>query len=497
MATKQDIESVIQKLDEKWSNPPARDGLFGNALKSVTVKNVRATDTTVEFTWPVTVIGGTNGSGKTTVLQACSSAYVKEVGGRYFKLGDWIRGALAGETPAIKDPARISYSFWNTTPTFEVPYQPENTRWRYPRRNNPQRRVEFFGITAFAPRIERKDRTHVFRSRLEIKNSTQISNEALQSISRILGSAYDEGVIHVVGVAKGTWSADLPQVKQSGNVYSEPQMGAGEQKVVRLVQALELLPLRTLILLEEPELTLHPDAQRGFTWYLMNLSLRKGHQVIIASHSTEIFEALPIQARILLVRDKGTVQAYHKVPYLRAARELSSSVKSNKDLILVEDCVAQEFLAEILRRHDRALLESSCIVPIGNTDDVYRMVKSFRAQGVRTIGVRDPDIGDSPDAAILSLPGNKAPESLLLEAENLERAEKYISGLKEAFDCAKAAGLGLHGSAWAKRVFAALEAELGYEKGLLADRLTLAWLGAEDEKSKQLVLDIRASYKGA
>jgi predicted ATP-dependent endonuclease of OLD family len=39
-------------------------------------------------------------------------------------------------------------------------------------------------------------------------------------------------------------------------------MGAGEQKVVRLVQELERLPARSLILLEEPELTLHPDAQR-------------------------------------------------------------------------------------------------------------------------------------------------------------------------------------------------------------------------------------------
>jgi ABC-type branched-subunit amino acid transport system ATPase component len=73
------------------------------------VKNVRAMDTTVEFTWPITVIGGMNGSGKTTLLQACSSTYVKEVGGRYFKLGEWIRGALVGETPAIKDPAKISY----------------------------------------------------------------------------------------------------------------------------------------------------------------------------------------------------------------------------------------------------------------------------------------------------------------------------------------------------------------------------------------------------
>lgn len=497
MATAQDIQNEVQLLEEKWNNPPARDGLFGNILKTVTIQNIRAVDATIEFTWPITAIGGTNGSGKTTILQICSTAYSKNVGGRYFSLGNWIRTGLREETPAIKEPAEVTFSFWDTTPTLDVYYTPKRSRWEYPRRKKAERYVEFIGIASFAPRIEKRDRVHAFQSSLEIKKSEKIHIKILQSISRILGISYDEANVYSVGTSTGKWTDTLPAIKRENTVYAEPHMGAGEQKIVRLIQFLEALPKKSLVLLEEPEITLHPDAQRGLAWYLMTLSRRQGHQIIIATHSTEIFEALPEQARILLIRNGNGVEALHKAPYLRAARELSSSVKTNKDIILVEDTVAQAFLTEILRRHDRALLEQSCIVAIGNTDDVQRMVKSFKERGVRAIGVRDPDIGENTTLGLFSLPGDQAPESLLLEPNNLTRAESFVSGIKDAFDRAKAQGLGLQGSKWSKKIFEALPGEAGLEPEQLADRLTLAWFSepANNEAARALVERMNSCFE--
>ena len=118
--------------------------------------------------------------------------------------------------------------------------------------------------------------------------------------------------------------------------------------------------------------------------------------------------------------------------------------------------VAKSFLDEILRRHNRSLHVNSVIVPVGNTDDVYRMVIAFRKQGVKAIGVRDPDIGANEQDGLLALPGNKAPEALLLSDENVGKAEEFLSGIKDAFDRARAVGLGRSGSAWAKSVCSAL-----------------------------------------
>ena len=493
MATQADIDREVTEIDAKWVNPEARNGHFGNTLKSIHVNGVRGMSAGLEFSWPVTAIAGTNGSGKTTLLQLCSAAYVGPEGGRNYKIGDWVRNALPDETPAFSEGSSVSFSFWNDEPNVVIPYQKERTRWGYPRRNNPERLVQFLGITTFAPRIERKDRLHVFRSRLEVKASAAFSAPLLQSISTILGVTYPEGTMHTVGLEKGPWSDVMPQVKRGTNVYAEPHMGAGEQKVIRLVRALEELPPRSLVLLEEPEITLHPDAQRGLAWYLMNLARRKGHQILLTTHSSELFDALPADAHALIVRRKTGVDVMPRAPSITAARELAGVSKSNKDLILVEDVVAQNFLTDILRAKDRQTLTNSCIVPVGNTNDVYRLVQSFRHEGVRAVGVRDADIGDAPAQHVFSLPGGKAPEAILLSDANIAAAEHIVNGIGAAFERAKAAGFGLpaNGSKWAKRVFPALANELEMETDRLRDRLTSAWLRENDADAVALVASIR------
>jgi len=491
MATDADIEKECEEISKIWDNPAARNGLFGNILKSIKVQAVRGMTAGLEFSWPVTAIAGANGGGKTTILQLCSAAYVKNEGGRHHKIGDWVRAAIKDETPAFDAGSSVTFSFWNDAPGLSIPYVKERTRWGYPRRNNPTRHVQFFGISTFAPRIERKDRLHVFRSQIEIKASAKFDAPLLNSISKVLGVPYSDGTMHTVGFEVGPWTDDLPLVNRGGYGYAEPHMGAGEQKVIRMMRAIEALPMRSLILLEEPEITLHPDAQRGLAWYLMNVARRRGHQIVLSTHSAELFETLPEEARVLVVRRKAGVDVIPRVPFITAARELSSVVRTNKDLILVEDVMAQGFLADILERCDRAMLRNTCIVPVGNTHEVYQLVQTFRGEGVRAVGVRDPDIGPAPEKHVFSLPGSLAPEELMLTDENVAAADGLLNGVCEAFDRAKVAGVGLAGSKFAKKVFPVLAEELGVEVWKLRDRLTSAWFAKNGDDAKQLVAEIK------
>ena len=129
-----------------------------------------------------------------------------------------------------------------------------------------------------------------------ISGSTAASARRSRRVLRLTGATpftdnrMSSGTMHTVGLPKGDWTDNLPQVRRGESTYGEPHMGAGEQKVIRLIQALEAAKPRSLILLEEPEITLHPDAQKGLAWYLMSLARRKGHQIIVATHSAALFE---------------------------------------------------------------------------------------------------------------------------------------------------------------------------------------------------------------
>jgi predicted ATPase len=496
MANQQDVNNASAALDEIWGNPPARNGLFGNALRSLSVSGIRGLDLEVEFSWPVAAIGGINGSGKTTLLQLCSCAYTRHgSGARHFTIGRWIGQSFdaVGETPTIEPDASLIYQFIDETPSLSVDYQSARTRWGYPRRGNPERNVDFVGIANFAPRIEKTDRTHQNRTRLEVRATEALADRVVESISRILGNTYDAAEFHTVSAPNAQWTDEIPQLARNGVSYTEAHMGAGEQKLVRLVRHLEGLPRRSLVLLEEPELTLHPDAQFGLAWYLMTLAKRQGHQIIVATHSGAIFEALPQAARIVVSRESGLSTVLHNVTKLAAARELSSSVRANKALILVEDIAAKNLLSQIIDRFASDMRAMISIIDVGSDDDVRRMVGKLRMQEVHAVGVRDPDVGEDGATGLFSLPGDVSPEQVLLEPHNIVRADSFYPGFSAAHARALIQGRGYAGSAQAKRVMRALPAELQQSAEFVSDRLTIAWLSdpENENRARQLVENIR------
>ena len=485
METLEGIKFEVERLSKLWNEVDARRGKFGNAINRVTIQNIRGINSSIEFMWPVVAIGGTNGSGKSTILQICSSAYNR------LKLERFIPKPIEGETPAVELPASISFEFLDDTGELTINYLPEEvTRWKYPEGEHPDRKTVYINTDKYPIKRVRQFFNH------SLKEDKAVEVSALKAVCNILGMPY--GGLKILKVYSGrSGTIKLKQVTRNNKTYSEYHMGLGERKIIELVLALEKLPVKSLILIEEPEVGLHSDAQRGLMWYLMNLSYRMGHQIIISTHSAEVFEILPQEARILLIREKPGVQILQSASYLKAAHELSISVRTNQNIILVEDDIAQVFLKEILFMHNRDLLKSCAIVPIGDKRYVQKTVAAFRENEVHCIAVRDPDVGENEELGLLSLPGDKAPETLLLESENLERAERFINGIQKIFEVAQIEGLDKQGSQWSKKVFDALASELRLEKTLLINRLILAWFSDSDnnEAAKALIQKILKAFE--
>jgi predicted ATPase len=131
--------------------------------------------------------------------------------------------------------------------------------------------------------------------------------------------------------------------------YSEAFAGSGEVAIVRLVLKILEAPLYSLILLDEPEVSLHPGAQSRLLIFLLEQIKIKKHQVVITSHSPSLVNGLPKEAikvfyqnpsngKFLVKENLTPKEAFYHI-------EFPIDEKLN---IIVEDILAKEIIEGVL-----------------------------------------------------------------------------------------------------------------------------------------------------
>ena len=126
-------------------------------------------------------------------------------------------------------------------------------------------------------------------------------------------------------------------------------MGYGEARSQFLIGNLELLPEKSLVLIEEPETSLHPSAQYEFGAYLVDVSRRRGHQILLTTHSDYVLKALPSESSIYLHRKQNAI-----VPIVGLTPQRAKSLMAqghDKALhVLVEDACGKAMVTELIRK---------------------------------------------------------------------------------------------------------------------------------------------------
>lgn len=141
--------------------------------------------------------------------------------------------------------------------------------------------------------------------------------------------------------------------------YSEAFAGSGEFSVAILVNKVFEAPTRSLILLDEPEVSLHPGAQTRILEFLQERIVRQKHQIVISTHSPFLIRGLPPEAVKTLFFDKetGKVFSTEKTDPDEAFFHLGV-INSSKYKLFVEDRLAAEVVKKALRmlgqaKHER------------------------------------------------------------------------------------------------------------------------------------------------
>ncbi len=143
--------------------------------------------------------------------------------------------------------------------------------------------------------------THYNRKVSSIK---ELGVEELKWVSKILGKEYVSAKIldHDLFNNKGRTVI----FNEANSQYSEAVAGSGEVSVVSTVMEILESPDDGLILLDEPEVSLHPAAQRMFRELLLEKCSKSGCQVVLTTHSPFFIDGMPDSAIKTFYQDPVT-----------------------------------------------------------------------------------------------------------------------------------------------------------------------------------------------
>lgn len=356
---------MIDNNIEKQVNDVGRmfdKGIIKIRLSKIVIHSFRkfAEESEINFVYPLTVIVGKNGSGKTTVMKAIKLLSKRQIPQNEFfetviddggfqnadisyTLDDQIlhykriRQNEWGKEGEVPEKLSITYiqtktmvgaidkSFLydnigkNTARTQKVEYVIKQSKKlkQNPRSNSERKQRHFLGANA-----------------IEIVNYILQGN--IKSIEMVRHKYYS-----------GTWGTSV--IFNDGNQYSEYNAGSGEFVIASMVDQIERVPSESILLLDEPEVSLHPGAQKRLICYILEIIKKKKIQVIITTHSTAIVEKLPKEAiKCFRKIENELIVIEEKVLFQNAFLELESDI-IDKRHVIVEDNLAKKIIEQILK----------------------------------------------------------------------------------------------------------------------------------------------------
>jgi len=181
----------------------------------------------------------------------------------------------------------------------------------------------------------------------------ELSPEQCCTISQILGKRYRAGkILH--HRFHGFWADTVVFESESSTNplrYTEANAGSGEVAVTLMVHKLTQAQPGALILLDEPEYSLHPGAQRELLRYLLAQCAEKQLQIVFTTHAPAMVEGLPTSA--IKVFEQEPLTDKFVVRQDRSVEEAFLSIGQRtlaRSTVRVEDALAKELFEEVLKR---------------------------------------------------------------------------------------------------------------------------------------------------
>lgn len=249
----------------------------------------------------VTGIFGANSVGKTTLIYTLLCIYKAPAGRKNFNFGAFFKRCREHEFDYTQIKAKVHFRNLRDVKDLEYVYQksPGSDRWTPKTSSRPERNVYYLGISSCVPSIEEEIKVTQKYSYID---GAIVSDNVKTIASRILGIQYSS-IIHSNRGKKDHYHATI----DNGDEYYSISMGAGEQRVLRILEFLDNIPNYSLVVIDEIDLTLHTAALHKLLDHLVYVANNKNIQIVFTSHREEILTRNDINIRHLLQTSGGTL----------------------------------------------------------------------------------------------------------------------------------------------------------------------------------------------
>ena len=228
---------------------------------------------------------------------------------------------------------------------------------------------------SIADAFDKQKSVSKYKNSRKIEKPVIFSEDIIEEICYILGKnyktiSYSEHDLYSKVMGKGFVMRYTLEDKQ----YSEAYAGSGESTIAKMIYDLREIEENALILIDEPEISLHPQAQKKLVDYLLKIIIEKKAQIVISTHSPDMIYKMPSKAINVLYENSQNhkVNVMEKVYYENAFFHIGHDV--TKKRIYVEDKLAKELISRVIERENIRNIE---VEILGGAEELFKCMAMF------------------------------------------------------------------------------------------------------------------------
>lgn len=344
----------------------------------------------INFEFPITFFVGKNGAGKSSALQALYGCPENSVisdfwfetqtdpildnSSRSRFIYGYEKNGVYGEVLYQRAPRDGNLDYWETARPQKSLLMPNEVRFSPVEmgvlyldfRMQLNAFDKFFNVLSFNG-IKKQDYLRKYSKYLNLALNTdsevsfysrynepkvRLEDNLVNKINGILGKNYQS-----IEIIKHNFYKDLEYsirlISDSFN-YTEAFAGSGESAIILLLYKISLLDSQTLIILDEPETSLHPGAQQRLIDYFLDLVISEKHQIVMSTHSPELIAEMPASSIVGFYSNEQTGKFYfvNGLDYKSAFIELEVDKSMlNHKIIFYEDKLVEKILQRVIKTH--------------------------------------------------------------------------------------------------------------------------------------------------